>query len=107
MVNIEIKTNVSNIIMKYKDEETKDLVTFFSYPNGFEIKTAIISGVEYELDEEYIINVGYEQVVRNLKTNRKLGKNQKQVVLEKINKIVKNGNEYFNTIKNISMVNLY
>ena len=34
MVNIEIKTNISNVIMKYKDEETGDIVTFFSYPNG-------------------------------------------------------------------------
>lgn len=105
MVNIEIKTNISNAIMKYKDEETGDIIIFFSYPNGFKIETAIIDNVEYEIDREYIINVGYEQIVRNLNTGRKLGKIQKQSILEKVDKIVKSGNEYFNTIKNMSMIN--
>lgn len=105
MVNIEIKTNISNAIMKYKDEETGDIVIFFSYPNGFKIETAIIDNVEYEVDREYVINVGYEQVVRNLSNNRKLGKKQKQIILEKIDKIVKSGNEYLNTIKNLSIIN--
>lgn len=105
MVNIEIKTNISNVIMKYKDEETEDTVIFFSYPNGFEIKTVTIDNVEYEIDREYVMGTGYEQIVRNLNTGRKLGKIQKQLVLEKVDKIVKNGNEYFNTIKNMSMIN--
>lgn len=105
MVNIEIKTNISNAIMKYKDEETGDIIIFFSYPNGFKIETATIDNIEYEIDREYVINAGYEQIVRNLNTGRKLGKIQKQVILEKIDKIVKSGNEYFNTIKNMSMIN--
>lgn len=105
MVNIEIKTNISNAIMKYKDEETGNIIIFFSYPNGFKIETAIIDNIEYEIDREYIIDTGYEQIVRNLNTGRKLGKIQKQSILEKIDKIVKSGNEYFNTIKNMSMIN--
>lgn len=105
MVNIEIKTNISNAIMKYKDEETGDIIILFSYPNGFKIETAIIDNVEYEIDREYVINAGYEQIVRNLNTGRKLGKIQKQLILEKVDKIVKSGNEYFNTIKNMSMIN--
>lgn len=105
MVNIEIKTNISNAIMKYKDEGTGDVVIFFSYPNGFKIETVIIDNVEYEIDREYVINAGYEQIVRNLNTGRKLGKIQKQLILEKVDKIVKSGNEYFNTIKNMSMIN--
>lgn len=105
MVNIEIKTNISNAIMKYKDEETGDTIIFFSYPNGFKIETVIIDNVEYEIDREYVINAGYEQIVRNLNTGRKLGKKQKQLILEKVDKIVKSGNEYFNTIKNMSMIN--
>lgn len=105
MVNIEIKTNISNAIMKYKDEETGDIVIFFSYPNGFKIETATIDNIEYEIDREYVTGTGYEQIVRNLNTCRKLGKLQKQVILEKIDKIVKSGNEYFNTIKNMSMIN--
>lgn len=105
MVNIEIKTNISNAVMKYKDEGTGDVVIFFSYPNGFKIETVIIDNVEYEIDREYVINAGYEQIVRNLNTGRKLGKIQKQLILEKVDKIVKSGNEYFNTIKNMSMIN--
>ena len=72
---------------------------------GFEIKTITIDNVEYEIDREYVISAGYEQVVRNLDTGRKLGKAQKQLVLEKVDKIVKSGNEYFNIIKNMSMIN--
>lgn len=105
MVNIEIKTNISNAIMKYKDEETGDIIIFFSYPNGFKIETATIDNVEYEIDREYVIGTDYEQIVRNLNTGRKLGKVQKQSILEKVDKIVKSGNEYFNTIKNMSMIN--
>lgn len=105
MVNIEIKTNISNAIMKYKDEETGDTIIFFSYPNGFKIETATIDNVEYEIDREYVIGTGYEQIVRNLNTGRKLGKKQKQLILEKVDKIIKSGNEYFNTIKNMSMIN--
>lgn len=98
MVNVKIETNVINYKIEYKESTTEDSLLFFAYPNTIELAIAIIDGVKYEFDRIYQMDIGYKQIIKNLDTNRNLSKNQKKEILEKVNKIIKEGNEYFKTI---------
>ena len=92
MVNVNIKTNVSTVELEYKEDENNKLL-FFHYQNGWFLKFFDIDNEGYYVDcDDYV----------KMSTNRKV--KNKSKLNERINNIIKEGNEYFNNIIDFGLI---
>lgn len=92
MVNLKIKTGITEVILDYEDNQDNKL-TFYHYQNGWFLRFFQIEGEGYSV---------YEGDYIKLSTNRKV--KNKSKLNEKINSIIEEGNKYLENIIGFGLV---
>ena len=92
MVNVNIKTSLSDVELEYKEDEHNKLL-FFHYPNGWFLRFFTINNEDYYIDCDNYVKTSTNRKVKN-----------KSKLNERINNIIKEGNEYFNNIIDFGLI---
>lgn len=100
-VNVEVKTNIVNAFMYFKESITNNELTFVKYPMGWSLKYVKVDGIEYEIDFNISSSFNTGIAFRNTNTNRMVTSEKKYEVLkETVNDISNKGAEYLNSLYN-------
>lgn len=103
-VNVEMKTNIVNAFMYFKESVTDNEVVFVKTPTGWWLKYFTIDNVEYEVD--HYIGLGANFSTDNLgywntNTNRRVkGEKRLKELNEVLDSIIEKGTEYLNSLYN-------
>lgn len=100
-VNVEMKTNIINAFMYFKESVTNNEIVFVKTPTGWWLKYFTIDNLEYEVDRYIGSNFTTKKVFRNTNTNRFV-KSEKKIdeLNEILNGIIDKGTEYLNSLYN-------
>lgn len=96
MVNFKVESNIVGITIYYIDESKGNSIMINRYPTGLlRVVHATIDGKDYEVDCRFD-----KIVIRDLTTYnyRALGKRQKRELVEKINYLIREGNDYYSVL---------
>ena len=99
MVNIKLEAGIIEVKLIYKESISLDEVILIHYPGGWFIDEATVGG------ERYILT--FNSVFKSYTTNRRPSKTKLTALIQRINELINEGNNYYNDILDFKLPNKF